>query len=122
MTCKRCGFYAFTVRGTKEKVQKKTCNRCGKVHIETEKYRIPHTAIGKPEQATVLEKGQKWKLQEDQSIWKIEQIRLEPEEEVVLQRLQHEEDEDLIKTVQPSKLLDTKAWNFAADKGTKVRQ
>lgn len=119
MSCVNCDYWGFTGRGeTEDGNQKSTCNRCGEVHVKAEEFGISHTAIGKPEQSTMIREGQLWKLKEDDSIWKVTSILVEPEELVEVTRIKKpEEGEDWTKELEPVKLLDQQTWNYYAEKG-----
>jgi hypothetical protein len=115
MACLNCGHWAFTARGrTEEGNEKSTCNECGEVHVEKKKHKIQHGSIN-PNHYTVIKSGQKWKLVEDETMWKVDTIFVEPELKVRLSRVEEPEntEEDWSRLVEPIKLLDRSTWNYA---------
>lgn len=115
MGCLNCDHWAFTSRGTTEEgYEKSTCNECGTVHVEKREHKIQHGSTN-PNLYTVIKNGQRWKLKEDETIWKVSKIYVEPELKVKLSRVEqpeNAEEAELSKLVEPIKLLNRSTWNY----------
>ena len=73
---------------------------------EVDKVKVQHTATN-PSQFTVINRGSKWLLKEDGSVWQVKDILTE-EPRVKLMEVVGDREEVL----EPIKLLDRQTWNY----------
>ena len=78
----------------------------GDYKVEVDKVKVQHTATN-PNHFSVINKGSKWLLKEDESVWQVKDILTEEPRVKLIEVVGDRE-----KILEPIKLLDRQTWNY----------